>query len=245
MKRTAHDNAREFGRINQQGFGVHLALLAACSIDDTGTGGRPVAGNRAPARSSKMSVRAFATEAGVAESAIREHLKKWDKMVAAGWANMNRTKLVPDDVDVIDMTAKFIKEFDALTEERPSTRHLSLSKMAEAIKEDPKVAQAAYKAVVESEHRDAGHVSRVNKPPTTKEGREMVAELQAANTAGNTIAGPIYEAADLLQQAQQAWSEHEGGLDRGERRRVKQTLTDILVMVEALRMEFGFADATR
>ena len=49
------------------------------------------------------------------------------------------------------MTTRFVKEFDTLTEGRPATRHLSLVKLSEAIKEDAKFAAAAAKALDERE----------------------------------------------------------------------------------------------
>jgi hypothetical protein len=146
--RTWKDNAREFGALSKQGYGVRLALLAACSVDPAA---RPGQKGRfpAPARENvRVSQEEFAKTAGAAPTTIGQCLKKWDRMVDAGW-KVPREKLTPAMSTVLELPDGFVAEYEALTEERPAYRHLSRAGMADAIRSDPETAKAAAAAVLE------------------------------------------------------------------------------------------------
>jgi hypothetical protein len=128
--RTWKDNAREFGALSKQGYGVRLALLAACSVDPAA---RPGQKGRfpAPARENvRVSQEEFAKTAGAAPTTIGQCLKKWDRMVDAGW-KVPREKLTPAMSTVLELPDGFVAEYEALTEERPAYRHLSRAGMLE------------------------------------------------------------------------------------------------------------------
>ena len=93
MKRTSQDNAKEFGALTSQGFGVRLAVLVACSVEK-----QDIQGRHAKVGMTKMTPAAFATEAGVSRQTVSNYLDKWDRMVAAGW-DMARENLTPGDAD--------------------------------------------------------------------------------------------------------------------------------------------------
>jgi hypothetical protein len=161
MVRTWHDNAREFRALSKQGYGVRLALLVACSVE-AGSAGRPARNSRSSG-DSKVSMGAFAREAGVHESTVARYLTAWDKMVAAGW-DVPRSELSPAMADVVDLPETFVAEFDAM----PKGGHVakadelgispgaaaivnsSAAALAAAIKADPATAAVAREAVLEA-----------------------------------------------------------------------------------------------
>jgi AcrR family transcriptional regulator len=134
------DNAHEFKALSRQGYGVRLALLVACSVGE-GSG--------------KVSVREFAEAAGVNQASIRECVKKWDRLVKAGW-DLPRDQLTPAMVDLDGLLPEgFIEAYEKMTEGRPAYRHLSKQRLGEAILEDPEYRKAAEAAL--NEHYRSKH----------------------------------------------------------------------------------------
>ena len=201
MTRHWQDNAAEFGALSKQGYGVRLAVLAACSVQKNK--GNPVhkkdAGAGAPARgSSKVSARSFAREAGVADTTVNVHLAAWDKMVKAGW-DLDRANLTPQDAETLTVSKRFIEEFDALPKGgnaakadklgiSPSAARIvnsSSKALATAIKADPKTARAAKAAIREVETaeaeealRDRGIEPDLGPKQVTPDGMDLFVEAQ-------------------------------------------------------------------
>ena len=248
MKRTAQDNAREFGRITKQGYGVHLAVLVACSVEAQ-QGKRPTS-----ATLPKLSQAAFAAEAGVSPRTVANYLDKWDRMVAAGW-DVDRQNLTPDDVDTLQLSDKFVAEFDALavrdggtTENGLTGKAADIAKNTQAMKAaiiaDPKVAAAALDAVTESDHRGVPGVSGINRPPRSPEGKAFSASVAATNSASRKIAGPILQAAVALQQVQRDWDGEIGNLAPADQRGLFDALNEVVVIAESLKMALDLDQAT-
>jgi hypothetical protein len=152
--RTWKDNAREFEALSKQGYGVRLALLAACSV--------------APADGclsrdgEKVTIRQFAEAAGVSKDTVARYVIAWDKMVVAGW-DVDRAALTPAMSDVLKLPPGFVEEFDAL----PKGGHVakadelgispgaaaivnsSATALAAAIKADPETARVASETVLD------------------------------------------------------------------------------------------------
>jgi hypothetical protein len=147
VTRTWKDNAREFGALSKQGYGVRLALLAACSVDSESKAGG--SSHFRPRKSDgRVTGLEFSRLAGTSNSTISQYLKKWDRMVEAGW-DVPRSALTPAMATELVLPDGFVAEYEALTEERPGHRHLSRSGMADAIRSDPETAQVAASAVLD------------------------------------------------------------------------------------------------
>jgi hypothetical protein len=217
--RTAQDNAREFGQITRQGYGLHVAFLAACSVR---LDGEPDAGD------GKMALGAWSREAGVPARVVVEAVRKWDRMAEAGW-DCDRSRYRPQDVDTDEPTAKFVEAFERLTEGRSLTRHVGPAKIAEAIRTDPQIAAVAMDALREREAK----TERERFRPSAG-GQRAIDQIRGTNAAALGIAKPVQEAAQLLAHVQDVWEQHAGSLSPGEQKQVKRSLRDIRVMSESL-----------
>lgn len=248
MTRTVQDNATEFGRITKQGQDVHLALLVACSVEK-GTAGRP-RNHRVRDDSQKVSAQEFARAAGSTADRVLRHLAAWDRMVENGWSNVDRDMLIPADVDTIEITDKFVTEFNIGGLDSKGAGKLGLSQkaadirsnkaaMQQAIIADPDVAAAALKAISQSDHRGVEGVSSINRPPQSAEGKAFAAMVDESNSASTKIAKPVFEACILLQGAEREWANEIQGVDPVEQRQIERTLTDIIVLGETLKMNLA------
>jgi hypothetical protein len=127
--RTWKDNAREFEALSKQGYGVRLALLAACSV--------------APADGclsrdgEKVTIRQFAEAAGVSKDTVARYVIAWDKMVVAGW-DVDRAALTPAMSDVLGISPGAAAIVNS-----------SATALAAAIKADPETARVASETVLD------------------------------------------------------------------------------------------------
>jgi hypothetical protein len=103
-RRTAQDNAREFGDVvNGRALGWTLAALVAASVF---TGKATDKINSKPLELGKITVREFAEAAGVSDETVRAYFSRWEKARKAGAPVPAAADLSPADIGTFPLPAR-------------------------------------------------------------------------------------------------------------------------------------------
>ena len=257
MSITWEDNAAAFAALDKQ-EGWPFARLVACSVSPgISTGNNQHEGVTIVTPSDKVGANAFAKKADTSTPRVMRFLLAWDTAADLGLC-VPSGDLTPDDAHTTpEPDLIWGKAYDSrtgLSQSKPgtpsATRATAIREQAKtdgvgpskaidiasnpkalaaAIKADPATANAAAKALSQSSHRVLG------KSPTTPEGREMTAKLQAANAAAKSVALVLLEASNMIKLAITAYGEHPDDLTSADAYSARVILTEIIVQAESLK----------
>lgn len=259
----AEANAREFAQWETQG-GWRFALLVACSVEKgKGQGGRSDLVATTTKLDEKLSSKAFAKTANTSADRVLRFLKAWDTVAATGKLTPS-VNLTPNDVDTYQFPAD-LPDWDGedgvyVGENRTGTglknRRITdnnvkeaikanPSIVAEAVKEDPKVADAAWEAIEEKGIERANNAAlaaiqrggKVTQPEKTQLGSAWAAAKSAASR-GEALQA-LEDAIDVLEAAAKLVRDNGSPLDNeGEQIEVlNNRIIDVAAQLSSLSME--------